>query len=84
MWESEIRGKEAADELEGKTTTRGIVTELVLTNLTNGEITGLRMGEHETRDTGMGFHGTTLSETDANLTHVDQIVDDEIQTGIGE
>ena len=84
MWESEIGSEEAAEEFEGKTAAGGVIAKLVFTNLTDGEITGLGMGEHEARDTGMGLHGATLCETDAYLTHVDQIVDDEVQTGVGE
>ena len=80
----EVGGEEAAEELEGKASAGGVIAELVFTDFTNGEITGLEMGEHQTRDTGMGLHGTTLSETDANLFHVDQIVDDEVETGVGE
>ena len=80
----EVGGEEAAEELEGKASAGGVIAELIFTDFADGEITGLGMSEHQTRDTGMGLHGTTLSETDANLFHVDQIVDDEVETGVGE
>jgi len=57
---------------------------LIFTDFADGEITGLGMGEHQARDTGMGLHGSTLSETDTNLFHVDQVVDDEVQAGVGQ
>ena len=80
----EVGGEEAAEELEGKASAGGVIAELVFTDFADGEITGLGMGEHQARDTGMGLHGTTLCETDANLFHIDQVVDDEVQTGVGQ
>lgn len=62
----------------------GIVEKLVFADLADGEIPGLGMGEHQTRDAGMGLHGTTLREVDTNLMHIDKLVDHEVQTGVGQ
>ena len=40
------------------------------------------MGKHQTGDTGMRFHSTTLREADANLFHIQQFIEHEVQTGI--
>ena len=56
--------------------------ELVFADLADGEITGLGMGKHQAGDAGVGFHGTTLRETDADLFHVYEIVEDEVQAGV--
>ena len=32
----------------------------------------------------MRFHGTTLSQSDTNLFHIKQIIENEVQTGIGQ
>lgn len=81
---SEIGGEEAAAEFKGKAATVGVVTELVFAYFADGEITGLRMGEHEAGDTGVGLHSATLGETDADLFHIEEVVEDEIQAGVGQ
>ena len=40
------------------------------------------MGYHQTAHAGVGLHGTTLRETDADLFHVDEFVEHEIQAGV--
>ena len=60
----------------------GIVTELVFADLSDREVTGLRMGKHQARDAGVGFHGATLGETDADLFHVYEIVEDKVKAGV--
>ena len=40
------------------------------------------MGHHQSADTGVGLHGTTLRQTDTDLFHVNQFVDHEIQACI--
>ena len=84
MGRSKIGGEEAAADLDRETTAMGVVAELVFADFADGEIAGFRMGEHQAGDTGMGLHGTTLRETDADLFHVYQIVDDEVQAGVGQ
>jgi hypothetical protein len=79
---SEVSGEEAAAEFKGKTATVGVITELVFADFADGEITGLRMGKHQAGDAGVGFHGATLGKTDADLFHVYEIIEDEVQTGI--
>ena len=59
-----------------------VVAELVFADLSNGEITGLGMGKHQTRYTRVGLHGTTLGETDTDLFHIYEIVENEVQTRV--
>ena len=42
------------------------------------------MCEHESRDAGMRRHHSRFGESDACLLHVDELVDEEIGTGIGQ
>ena len=59
-----------------------IVAELVFAYLSDGEVSGLRVGNHQTRYTRVGLHGTTLGETDTDLFHIYEIVENEVQTRV--
>ena len=79
---TQIGSEELTADLDRKAAATGIVAELIFTDLSDREVTGLGMGHHQTRDTGMRFHGTTLRQADANLFHIQQFIEDEVQTGI--
>ena len=44
----------------------------------------LGVSQHQTADAGMGLHRTTLSQSDTDLFHIKQIVENEVQTSIGQ
>ena len=42
------------------------------------------MGYHQTRHAGMRFHGPTLRQSDAYLVEIKNLIEQEIETGIGQ
>ena len=71
-------------EGDWQTTATGIVGQLVVADSADGKVAGLRMGYHESADTGMGLHGPVLGKADAQLAQVEEAVDKEIETGVGQ
>ena len=62
----------------------GVVEELVLANLSDVEIAGFRVAEHQTADAGMGLHGTVLCQSDADGRKVDELVEIEVEALVGQ
>ena len=80
----QIPCQKLAEKRDGKIAAAGIVMQLVVANPAQGEIAGLGMGEHKAADAGMGAHGTAFREADADLRHVKKVVEEEVQTGVGQ
>lgn len=65
----------------------GIVTELVLANLSDAEVVGFWMTDHQTADAGVRLHRTVLCQTDTDGRKINEPVEVEVealvrQTGI--
>ena len=74
---------EVAHTLNGHSAPPCVVGQLVFAYLSDAEMHGSGVREHQSRYTGVGHHHAAFGQGDAYLAHVYQVVDDEVDAHVG-